>query len=195
MQSITLPLESWLLCRATRASDNSLAGPVVDSPVQRRGKLNVRFAHFSHSTRPGWGHSAGRDVHVPPLTPTCSLALGKSPSCSLTPRNHGCRRHKGDEVSLCAALQPPWTSTPWERMSRWKGTGMGQRSRWSWAGWWLLAVGQQSLRWDTGRWTAGGERDGDSSCGLKGGTSQLLTSWLTRAAVRGSAGAVHCWQL
>lgn len=33
------------------------------------------------------------------------------------------------------------------------------------------------------------------SCGSKGGTSQLNPSWLTRASVRGSAGAVHCWQL
>lgn len=141
MQSITFPLESWRLCRATRASDNSLAGPVVDSPVQRRGKLNVRFVHFSHSMRPGWGHSAGRDVHVPPLTPTRSLVLGKSPSCSLTPRNRGCRRHKGTRTLFVLPFSLPGHPHPGEGMSQWKGTGMGQRSRWSWAGWWLLAVG------------------------------------------------------
>ena len=43
-----------------------------------------------------------------------------------------------------------------------KGMGVGERSRWSWAGWWQPAVGQQSPGWDTGGWTAGGERDGDS---------------------------------
>jgi len=59
MQSVTLPLDSQLLCRATRASDNSLAAPAVDSLVQRRGKLNVRFVRFSQRMRPGQRHSAG----------------------------------------------------------------------------------------------------------------------------------------
>lgn len=115
MQSVTLPLDSWLLCRATRASDNSLAAPAVDSLVQRCGKLNVRFVRFSHRKRPwfshrkrpGWKNSTGSDVQVPRLTPIHSLVLGKSPSGILSARSHGCRRHKGDQDSLHAAMQSP----------------------------------------------------------------------------------------
>lgn len=123
MQSVTLPLESWLLCRATRASDNSLAAPAMAGLVQRRGKLNVRFVRFSHTAGLGWRHSTGRDVHIPPLT-LPPFGLGQHiqvPGAAAVGGIEGSR-------TLC------WMSAPRGGMSQWKGVGVGERwSRWSWA--------------------------------------------------------------
>lgn len=41
MQLVTLHLDSWLLCRATRAADNTLAAPAVGSFVWRSGELSI----------------------------------------------------------------------------------------------------------------------------------------------------------
>lgn len=141
MQSVTLPLDSWLHCRATRTSDNSLAAPAVDSLVQRQARLNVRFVRFSHRMRPSRRQSAERDGHILPLTPIHSLVLGKSSSCSLSPRSCGCRGLRGTKTLFVLPCSLPGHLCPGKVCPDGSGTGMGERSRWSWAGWWQPAPG------------------------------------------------------
>lgn len=148
MEAVTLPLDFWLLCRVTRPSDNSLAALAMASLVQSLGKLNVWFVCFSRGRRPGQRHSTGRNVDTPPLTLIHSLVLGKSTSCSLSPRSYGCRRHKGDKDPVCAALQPPREGMS-QRQGDGDGDGREEQIELSWvvaAGCWV-AESKVGYRW------------------------------------------------
>lgn len=190
MQSVTLPLESWLLCRATRASDNSLAAPAVAGLVQRRGKLNVRFVRFQHRARLGWRHSTGRDVHIPPLTLIHSLGLGKSSSCSPSPRSCSCRRHKGNQDFVLRCSLPghlhPGKVCPKGKRWVWERGGADEAGLSGDSGCWVEEP-KVGCRWVYHRWGEGWRL---LSCGSKG--EKFIPSWLTRASVRGSARAGHC---